>query len=187
MKKIKFFLMSVLFVLPTLSSAAYYVSDDLYTYTHSGPGYKYKIVGRVDAGEHIVVLSRDGEFLQIKDSKGDVGWINAKYVSSKLGLKERLPKLESQLTDLETQLNEARDKIARDKIKLDENLKSYKSQLSELQKLQELNAELSQKLDNQRNEQLMTWFTYGGMVAGGGLILGLILPFMMPNRRKSRW
>ncbi len=188
MKKTSFLLVFLVCVCSTLSAATHYVSDNLYTFLHSGPGNNYKIIGSVNAGDHITIIQRSSDFTQIKDSKGRTGWINSKYVSSELGLKERLPKLESQLIDLEAQLNEAQDKISKDKIKLDENLKTYNSQLSEIKKLQEENANLKKRLDNQRNEQLMTWFTYGGMVAGSGLILGLILPFLIPNRKKkTRW
>jgi len=34
----------------------------------------------------------------------------------------------------------------------------------------------------------MRWFSYGGIVGGIGLLLGLVLPSFIPNRRKqSRW
>ncbi len=188
MKKTSFMLLVMTFISSPLGAATYYVSDDLYTFIHSGPGTKYKIVGSVNAGDHIKVIQRASDFTQIKDPKGRIGWINSKFVSKQLGLKERLPKLETQVANLKEQLSEAKDKIAKDKVKMEENLKSYDSQLKQLEKLQKLNKELNEKLDTQRNEQLMTWFTYGGMVAGGGLLFGLILPLLIPNRRKkTRW
>ncbi len=188
MKRINFVLLILIFMYSSLGATTYYVSDNLYTFIHSGPGTKYKIIGSVNAGDHIEVLVKSSDFTQIKDPKGRIGWINSKFVSKQLGLKERLPKLETQVANLKEQLSEAKDKIAKDKVKMEENLKSYDSQLKQLEKLQKLNKELNEKLDTQRNEQLMTWFTYGGMVAGGGLLFGLILPLLIPNRRKkTRW
>ena len=44
------------------------------------------------------------------------------------------------------------------------------------------------QVDDKRRDLIVTWFTYGGLVAGGGLLLGLILPAIMPGRRKKdRW
>ncbi len=188
MKRINFILLILIFMSSSLSAVNYYVSDNLYTFIHSGPGTKYKIIGSVNAGDHIKVLARSLDFTQIRDPKGRIGWINSKFVSKQLGLKERLPKLETQVANLKEQLSQAKNKIAKDKIRMEENLKSYNSQLKQLEKLQKLNSELNKKLDNQKNEQLMTWFTYGGMVAGGGLLFGLILPLLIPSRRKkTRW
>ena len=36
-----------------------YISDKLFTYVHSGPSNDYRIIGSVDAGEPIRVLSRN--------------------------------------------------------------------------------------------------------------------------------
>ncbi len=39
-------------------------------------------------------------------------------------------------------------------------------------------------LDDRRRELILQWFMYGGGVAGVGLILGLILPHIIPRRKK---
>ncbi len=188
-----------LLCLVSTANAARYISDDLFTYLHSGPGTKYKIIGSINAGEKISIIQRNANFTQIKDSKGRSGWISSKYISNQPGLKERLPKLENQLSKLKAQLNTASDKANKDKASLEENLISYKNQVTQLQKtnselnedlqkIQALNRNLNAKLDTQKDDLLMKWFTYGAMVAGGGLLLGLILPSMIPNRkRKARW
>ena len=172
------------------TAATSYVSDNLHTYIHSGSSAKYKIVGSVDAGEHITVINTNANtgFTLVKDSKGRSGWINSKYVSKTPGLKERLPKLENEVSKLNTQLTTAR-----------ENIESHNKQVSDLQnansalneellEVQALNRNLNAKLDTQKNDLLMRWFSYGGIVGGVGLLLGLILPLLMPSRRKSsRW
>jgi len=192
-------LLILIYLISPASAATRYVSDDLFTYIHSGPGTKYKIVGSLNAGERINLIQTNSGFTQIKDSKGRSGWINSKYVSRQPGLKERLPKLESKLAKLNAQLNTAKDEANKDKSSLEENLDSYRNQVNDLQKVNsKLNEELQQvqsenrnlnaKLDTQKNDLLMRWFTYGGMVAGGGLLIGLVLPSLIPSRRqKTRW
>lgn len=187
MFKTKFLLLALFFV-SSLNAATYYVSDELHTFIHSGPGTKYKIIGSVNSGDHLKVIRKESRFTLIKDSKGRSGWINSKYVSKQVGLKERLPKLENELSKLKTQLDEYK-----------QNLESKANQVTNLEnknldlnkKLEEIQLEnngLNSKLDNEKNELLMRWFTYGGMVAGAGLLLGLLIPVLVPNRRnKSRW
>lgn len=177
---ISVFMFSSLFLYGT------YISDELHTYVHSGPSTKFKIIGIVNAGEHIAVIKREGDFVQIKDSKGRTGWINSKYVSSKMGLKERVPKLEKQVAELKEQLDTANGKISKDRSSLSKHQKTNQAQLKQIKELKQENEILTQRLDAQRNKQLMTWFTYGGMVAGGGLIFGLIMPYLIPNRNKKR-
>ena len=185
----------------SVSTASHYISDDLYTYMHAGPGTKYKIIGSVNAGEEIKVIQTDKNagFTQIKDLKGRDGWINSKYTSKHPGLKERLAKLEIEFTKLHTQLRTDKDKANKDIGSLEDKLKSHNSKVrelentnlklnEELQKLQVLNNNLNEKLDTEKNDLLMRWFSYGGMVGGIGLLFGLMLPSLIPSRRKkTRW
>jgi len=44
------------------------------------------------------------------------------------------------------------------------------------------------QLDDKQRTIILQWFMYGGGVAGVGLILGLILPHLVPRRKKNdRW
>ncbi|EEG86747.1 hypothetical protein PROPEN_01040 [Proteus penneri ATCC 35198] len=47
----------------------------------------------------------------------------------------------------------------------------------------------NQQLDDRQRDIILQWFMYGGGVAGAGLIFGLILPHIIPRRRKrnDRW
>ena len=183
-------LLVIISLVSSASAATRYVSDDLYTYIHTGPGTKYKIIGSVNAGERIKTIqtNKNAGFTEIKDSKGRSGWINSKYVSKQLGLKERLSKLEIQFTKLNTQLHTAKDDVKSHSSQVRE-LKNTNSTLNkELQQVQALNDSLNEKLDTEKNDLLMRWFSYGGMVGGIGLLFGLILPSLIPNRRKrSHW
>ena len=44
------------------------------------------------------------------------------------------------------------------------------------------------QLDDKQRTIIMPWFMYGGGVLGVGLLLGLVLPHLVPSRkRKDRW
>lgn len=44
------------------------------------------------------------------------------------------------------------------------------------------------QLDDKQRTIIMQWFMYGGGVLGVGLVLGLVLPLLIPSRkRKDRW
>ena len=188
MLKTKILLLILIFVSSVANAATNYVSDDLHTFIHSGPGTKYKIIGSVNTGEHINVIRKESNFTLVKDSKGRSGWINSKYISTKPGLKERLPKLETELAELKTQLDEYKGNLDSKGSQVG-NLENTNLKLNQqLEEVQALNRDLNEKLDTKRNDLLMRWFSYGGMVAGIGLILGLIIPLLIPSRRnKSRW
>lgn len=183
-------LLTILCLATSAFAANNYVSDELYTYTHKGPGTEYKILGIVNAGDKIKVLStdKDAGYTEIQDQKGRSVWMDSKHVSNKPGLKKQLKKLrisedkaKKKIIVLEKKLNSNINKVI--------ELEKTNLELStKLKKVQEINGSLTDKVDNEKNELLMQWFSYGGMVAGIGLLLGLILPSLMPSRRKrSSW
>ena len=85
----------------------------------------------------------------------------------------------------------------------DEKLKQQSQAISELQQqsgtlgqenssyeqkisaLEEEIVSLNRTINGMDESNLMRWFTYGGLVAFGGLILGLIIPYL-PKRRKRQ-
>ncbi len=185
---------SILFTTICLSTSAfavnYYVSDELFTYTHSGPGTKYKIIGIVNAGEKIKIVStnENAEYTEIIDSKGRNVWMNSKYISNQPGLKKQLEELKISYLKMDKNQITLEKELATN-INQVEELKKINSSLSkELKEVQEKNEKLNERLDKEQNELLMRWFTYGGIVAGAGLIFGLILPYLIPSRKqKTRW
>ena len=190
MQKITLLLLIILSLVSSVSAATRYVSDDLYTYVHSGPGTKYKIIGSVNSGDTIELIqtNKNAGFSEIKDSRGRSGWINSKYVSRNSGLKVRLGKLEVEFAALNTELRTAKDNVKSHSNEVRELKKTNSKLNEELKHVKALNANLNEKLDTEKIDLLMRWFSYGGMVGGIGLLLGLILPSLVPNRRKrSRW
>lgn len=199
-------LYSALVLLLTLAApsvmAQNYISEELFTYMHAGPGTQYRIIGSVDAGEKITVLSRDrnANYTQVLDERGRKGWVDSKYVSNQPGLKVRVPALEAELKKVKTALESAESDADAQQKGLVESLDQRNTQLKELElHSAELNQklisaqteirELRAKIDTQKDDLLMRWFTYGGMVAGAGLLFGLILPHLIPRkkRRNDGW
>jgi SH3 domain protein len=191
-------LLTILSLSSSAFAANYYVSNDLFTYTHSGAGSKYKILGVVNAGQKIKVLSTNKKtgYTQIKDLKGRTVWINSKYVSNQPGLKIQLEKLKIQYSKLNEKLSNYENKANKNKLTLEKDLNSNINQVlklkeindslsKELKEIKEENNSLNDLLDNEKNELLMRWFSYGGIVAGIGLLLGLILPSLIPSRKKK--
>lgn len=207
MQKIKsHLLLSLIFVVSTLFSFAAsavekYISDDLSIYLRRGPSSQYAIIGSLNSGEKVSVLekSNDGSYTRIKDDKGRISWVESALLSDTPSLKEQLPALEEELSilrgkadsvdsdkqsvidDYTNQLTIANQKIAA--------LENTRQQLERKIKDQESEIENQNNLiDKNRQDLMLTWFTRGGLVAGIGLILGIVLTLILPRRRKKdRW
>ena len=176
-----------------------YISDNLFTYMHSGPSNQYKIIGSVDAGDRVTLLSsnKNASFTQIVDTKGRKGWVESKFVSRQAGLGERLPKVQAELTSVKAQLANARKAANDEKAGLADSLTQRNQQMQDLeQSYSDVNnqlvssqseiRELRAKLDTQKEDLLLKYFMYGGSVAGIGLLFGLLLPHMIPSRKKKQ-
>ena len=183
--------------LPVNAEQSRYISDDLFTYMHKGPSTQFRIIGSVDAGTKVVLLetNRETGYSKVRDSRGRTGWVNADYLSKQMGLKERVPALEKELMEVKASLADALQSGDTKTASLQNTVKLRTEQITDLEtKNSDLNTqlmasqaeirELRAKIDTQKNDLLMRWFTYGGMVAGGGLLFGLVLPHLIPRRRK---
>lgn len=174
-----------------------YISDDLFTYMHRGPSTQYRIMGSVNAGTKVALLENNQEtgFSRIKDDRGRIGWVKTDFLSGQVGLKTRFPVLQKELAEVKEALAHAKESEEAKTAGLQNSLKMRNEQITELEtQNSQLNEqlmtsqteirELRAKLDTQKDDLLMKWFTYGGMVAGGGLLFGLILPHLIPRRRR---
>ncbi len=187
----------LMLVVPAAHAQDNYISDELFTYMHSGPGTQFRIIGSIDAGTKVTVVdrNRNAGYTQVLDERGRKGWVESKYVSNQPGLKTRMPALEKELTQVKSALANAQgDSEAKTK-GLIESLEQRNAQLKELethtselnQKLIDAQSEIRElraRIDTQKDDLLMRWFTYGAMVAGAGLLFGLILPHLIPLRKK---
>ncbi|WNN43744.1 MULTISPECIES: TIGR04211 family SH3 domain-containing protein [Winslowiella] len=178
-----------------------YISDELSTWVRSGPSNDYRLIGTVNAGEEVTLLQTNdnSKYGQIRDANGRTTWIPLAQLSEQPSLRTRVPELEKQVKDLTDKLAnidgswnqrtaDMQKKVAGSDSVInglkDENQK-LKNELVVAQK--KVNA-ANVQLDDKQRTIIMQWFMYGGGVAGVGLLLGLLLPHMIPRRKKSdRW
>ncbi|SJL85388.1 TIGR04211 family SH3 domain-containing protein [Vibrio palustris] len=197
MKKLLCMVLLSLIATPLLAQERY-ISDELFTYMHSGPTNKYRIIGSVNAGEKVKQLdeNKDSGFTKIVDEKGRTGWVQSRFVTKTESRAIRMPKLEKELAVVKSKLATAQKTADEEKAGLAESLEVRNKQISDLEKnygdisnkLTNSQAEVRQlraKLDTQKEDLLLKYFMYGGGVAGIGLLLGLILPHIIPRRKRS--
>ncbi|NIF33299.1 SH3 domain-containing protein [Enterobacter sp. Ap-916] len=178
-----------------------YVSDELNTWVRSGPGDNYRLVGTVNAGEQVTLLQSNEEtkYGQVRDSNGRTSWIPLAQLSTTPSLRTRVPDLENQVKTLTDKLNnidttwnqrtaEMQQKVAQSDTVInglkDENQQLKNQLIVAKKKVDAANVQL----DDKQRAIIMQWFMYGGGVAGFGLLIGLLLPHMIPSRKKKdRW
>lgn len=178
-----------------------YISDELDTYVHSGPGNQYRIVGTLKGGDEVTLISVDDStsYGQIRDSKGKTTWIPLSQLSETPSLRIRVPDLEQQvkiltdkLANIDNSWNqrtaEMQQKVAANDSVISELQKENESLKNQLVVAQKKVSAVNLQLDDKQRTIILQWFMYGGGVAGIGLLLGLVLPHLIPSRKKNnRW
>ncbi|TFH91691.1 TIGR04211 family SH3 domain-containing protein [Vibrio ouci] len=198
MKKLVCLVLASMLAVPAAFAQDRYISDKLFTYMHAGPSNQFRIIGSVDAGDKVRLLTsnKDTGYTQVQDNKGRKGWVESRFVTNQESMALRLPKLEKELSEVKAKLNNARSSADQEKAGLVDSLETRNRQIGELEQgysemSQQLSAsqeevrKLRAKLDTQKDDLLLKYFMYGGGVAGIGLLLGLILPHIMPRRKRS--
>ncbi|MFY2509648.1 TIGR04211 family SH3 domain-containing protein [Vibrio pectenicida] len=198
MKKLVCLVLASILVVPAALAKNRYIADNLFTYMHAGPSNQFRIIGSVDAGDRVTYLAADKEtgYTQVQDSKGRKGWVESRFVTTRESMALRLPKIEKELSDVKAKLANARSNADQEKAGLAGSLENRNRQIADLEKShgeisQQLTASqeevrnLRAKLDTQKDDLLLKYFMYGGGVAGIGLLFGLILPHIIPRRKRS--
>ncbi|MCW8334395.1 SH3 domain-containing protein [Vibrio sp. SCSIO 43135] len=198
MKKLICMVLVSMLAVPAAFAQDRYIADKLFTYMHSGPSNQFRIIGSIDAGDKIKLLTSNKEtgYSQILDGKGRKGWVESRFITRQESMAVRLPKLEKELSEVKEKLANARNNADSEKAGLVDSLEVRNQQISELEQnysdiSSQLTAsqtevrELRARLDTQKEDLLLKYFMYGGGVAGGGLLFGLILPHIIPRRKKS--
>ncbi|MEG3133355.1 TIGR04211 family SH3 domain-containing protein [Rouxiella sp. T17] len=178
-----------------------YISDDLITYIHSGPGNQFRIVGTLNSGDEVTLknVNNSTNYGQIVDAKGRDAWIPLDQLSTSPSLRTQVPDLQQQVKTLTDKLNnidsswnqrtaEMQHKVASS----DGIINGLKSENQDLKNqlivAQKKVSAVNVQLDDKQRTIILQWFMYGGGVAGVGLILGLLLPHLVPRRKKKdRW
>ena len=164
-----------------------YISDDLYTYIHAGPGRNYRILGSVVAGTRVTQLQIDVEnnFVEIIDDKQRTGWVDATFISREKSIREQLPELEERvkLSDQTAGDQQRNNDLLNQQIA---DITSQNNQLKrQLEELQTTNARIQKELDTQDQSAQMEWFTRGGIIALVSILLGVIIAYLPKKRRRN--
>lgn len=164
-----------------------YISDDLYTFIHAGPGRNYRILGSVGAGTRVVQLQVDTEanFVEIIDDKQRTGWVDATFITNSRSIRDMVPELREDLAEANqlVQSQQSSNDLLNQQIA---DLSSQNTSLQQqLNKVEAENQKLSLELQSQDQSAQMEWFTRGGIIALGGLILGVIIAYLPKKRRRN--
>ncbi|PMH39822.1 arylsulfatase [Vibrio sp. 10N.286.49.B3] len=198
MKKLICLVLFTVLAAPAALAKDHYIADKLFTYMHAGPNNTFRIIGSINAGDKVSLLqtNKQSGYSEVTDSRGRKGWVETKFVSSQESMALRLPKIKQELEATKEKLANARNAADTEKSGLVETLDARTQQIAELEQthteisqqlatLQADNRDLRAKLDTQKDDLLLKYFTYGGGVAGIGLLFGLLLPYLIPRRKKS--
>ncbi len=188
MKKLICMVLFSMLAAPTFAQDRY-IADKLFTYMHSGPSNQYRILGSIDAGEKVklIEVNKESGYSHIADERGRTGWVESRFITREVSNTLRLPALEKELEEVKKLLANARQNADSEKAGLAESLELRNQQIADLERnyadiskqltdSQSEIRELRAKLDTQKEDLLLKYFTYGGGVAGIGLLLGLVLP-----------
>jgi SH3 domain protein len=163
-----------------------FITEDLFIYTHAGPGKNYRILGTINAGTKIQLTGlTENSFSQITNQKNKLVWVEDQYLSNKPGLRFVVAELNAKLagaTDLNKQLDSQLNSAKAHVSNLNGDSSLLNNEISELKK-QLITAQ--SKLKTQDTDIQKQWFFTGAIVLGIGLILGLILPRLGSGRKRS--
>lgn len=164
-----------------------YISDDLFTYLHAGPGRNFRILGSVVAGTRVTLLQEDTEnnFVEIIDDKQRTGWVDAEFINVSSSVRELVPGLQQQVVETEQtilQQRESNDLLNQQIADLTSLNTNLKKKLSDAEKE---NTKITKTLADYDQTAQMEWFTRGGIVAVISLLLGIILTYLPKKRRRN--
>nr|WP_275975072.1 TIGR04211 family SH3 domain-containing protein [Shewanella gaetbuli] len=173
-----------------VQAANHYISDDVFTYIHGGPGTQYRILGSVEAGQPVTFSGKtEGDYSQIVDHKGREGWVKNDFLTDKPSFRVSYPQVESELIKVNEQLNQL--SLSTDNATQDLAIANKKvSELQQALALAEKERDTAQfELKSAIDNKLFRMWQQGGMIAGIGALIGIILVYLpRPQRRnKSRW
>lgn len=189
-----------------------YVSDTLYVQLRGGPSIEYRSLKVLPSGEHLVYLSEEEGFTQVRTADGAEGWVSSQYLMEQPIAREQLKDAQAEIQSLKAQLevaqtaaaeavrsapaepaepvtaedleNERLDNIIQDSPLLTSASRELGIRNQELElRVESLEAENEQLRKDKRNIYLL----YGGGLVFIGIIAGLILPNLRGKRSNSGW
>ncbi|WP_213607629.1 TIGR04211 family SH3 domain-containing protein [Pseudoalteromonas sp.] len=170
---------------PPPNAKTAYIIDNLYTFMRSGASKDYRLLGSIDAGTQLTLLSDEQNgFIKVKDDKEREGWVEAKFISESAGLKQQYQALNNEISAMQNELRQAQvelPELQEQNSQLTEQNTQLLAQISQLQDSLTQEQQLKQATSAKEKRQLLT---YGGAIAFLGLFLGIILTIVLSRRKR---
>jgi SH3 domain protein len=164
---------------------AAYIIDNLYIFMRSGASKNHRLLGSIDAGTQITLLSNEENgFFKVKDDKDREGWVEAKYISKTPGLHKQYQTLSAEMSAMQNKLRQAQvelPQLTKQNQQLSEQNQQLLAQITQLQSTLEQERSQKQATSSKEKRQLLT---YGGAIAFLGLFLGIILTILLSRRKR---
>lgn len=164
-----------------------YIRDDLFVYMHAGSSTKFKIIGSINAATPVEKLDSNSEtnYIQVKDDKGRIGWIEDKSYTTDTPVAVLFTQANQQNEQLAAKNLEMEAQISQLRLKLNETEQTKNKVASMLElattERNQLQAQVTENTDKHQLKQMM----FGAGIIVVGLILGLILPHLIPRKRRG--
>lgn len=186
------FVILLLLVSPTTSGQSEpqpaFISDNLVVYLHSGPGNQFRIIGTLTAGTPVFKLAEADNYVQIRFDDNRTGWLLQEHLSFTPGIREQFGILETRFTAQSEQLNLLLQTADEAQGSLQRLTQERDQAQAELALLKVSNERLTKELDAQQASFWQQPMVLGSAILLFGLLFGLILPKLIPQRRNSdRW
>lgn len=165
----------------------HFISDDLFIYLHTGPGTNYRIRGSVNAGTKIIVTREDSDagFTEITDDRGRSGWVKSEFVTADKSVRAQLSEVQAQLIEQNDMSSQFSMEVSRMESQLKQIQETNKTLQQENQSLKSEVSSLSQQLEQNNDDSQKEMFFMGAIVAGSGLVFGIILTVLLKGRKRS--
>lgn len=177
-------------VAKTANEKPAFIIDTLSTPVRSGPGNEYRTISTVRAGENVTYIGQNpaNGFIKIRDDAGTEGWLSGEYISYNASPKSDLGSLKQQLRQQEMIVAQFEQERSAMQTALGAAEAARDAALKEAELAKQTTAAITKQLAEQNPPLAQNKMVIGGGILAAGLLLGLILPVFMPNRRrKDRW
>jgi SH3 domain protein len=167
-----------------------FIIDTLSTPVRSGPGNEYRTISTVRAGENVTYIGQNpaNGFIKIRDDAGTEGWLSGEYISYSASPKSDLTSLKQQLRQQEMIVAQFEQERSAMQTALSAAEATRDAALKEAELAKQTTVAITKQLAEQNPPLAQNKMVIGGGILAAGLLLGLILPVFMPNRRrKDRW
>ncbi|MDB5987378.1 MAG: hypothetical protein JWR16_2431 [Nevskia sp.] len=170
-----------------------YISDDISVTLREKPSNDAAPLGALKSGARVTVLEVLGadSFARVRTADGREGWITARYISDQpaakdqlLQLRQQLQESSSQIQNLQRDLQAAQQQLTKAKPALDMAADNDKLRAT-IAERERVAGELEHRFDEEKAHR-QTLIT-GAALAGGGVFVGLVLPWLAGGSRRRRY